>query len=119
MGHPVGTPPEGYANSDERAWAVAAHLGAFAPMVVPVAALLTRGNESPTVRAHAVEALNFQITWAAVLIVAAILSVCSFGFLWFLPVIAWLVLIVFGIIGAVRANEGALFQYPVAVRPMR
>jgi uncharacterized Tic20 family protein len=119
MGAGTGTPPTRFASGDERMWAVAAHLGGIAPLVVPVVALLAKGNESPTVREHAVEALNFQLTWAAALVIAAVVSVCSFGFLWFLPLVVWFVMIVFSVIGAVRANEGHLYRYPVAVRTMQ
>ena len=37
--------------------------------VAPLVALLAKGNESPTVRAHAVAALNFQILWSIIAII--------------------------------------------------
>jgi hypothetical protein len=75
--------------------------------------LSTKGNQSPTVRAHAVAALNFQLTWT---IVSAFgyLTLCLFLGRIILPV-AWLVGVVFGIIAGIRANEGKLFNYPVSI----
>jgi uncharacterized Tic20 family protein len=106
-----------YASEEERYWALSAHLGGiFLTFVAPLFVLLVRGTESPTLRAHAVEALNFQITWGAVLVISAIAGVCSFGTLAFLPLIAWAVVIAFSIVGGVRANNGQVYRYPVAVR---
>jgi len=81
--------------------------------------MLAKGNESPTVRAHAVEALNFQITWGIATLVAVIISVCSFGILFFLPFITWIIAVVFAIIGGMKANEGTLYRYPMSIRMVK
>src|SRR5262245_15926981 len=82
---PMGPPP-GYANSDEKTWALLTHFGGIVlGFIAPLIALLAKGNESPTVKAHATEALNFQITWGIASIIAVIAAVCSFGLLFFLP----------------------------------
>lgn len=113
----AGPPPVGYANNDDKTWALIAHFGGIVVgFIAPLVALLVRGNESPTVRAHAVEALNFQITWNVATFIASILAACSFGILFFLPLITWAVIIVFSIIGGLRANEGTLYQYPMTLR---
>src|SRR6185436_17210427 len=63
-GMPMGAPTPGYANSDEKTWALIAHFGGIVVgFIAPLVAFLAKGNESPTVRAHVVEALNFHITW--------------------------------------------------------
>ena len=71
--------------SQERNWAMAAHLGAFVAayvalgLLAPLIVLLVKGGESPFVRRHAVESLNFQITtliWAAI---AFVLVLITFG----------------------------------------
>jgi uncharacterized Tic20 family protein len=115
-------PPTGYASADDKTWALIAHFGGAAGMfiggaalgwVLPLIALVSKGNQSPTVRAHAVAALNFQILWS---IVGAIgyITLCLFiGFL-ILPV-AWLMGVIFGIIAGVRANDGQLYKYPVSI----
>lgn len=94
-----------------------AHFGGIVlGFIAPLIAMLVKGNESPTVKAHSVEALNFQITWAVATLVAFVLAVCSFGLLFFLPMITWLVIIVFSIIAGIKANEGTLYHYPMTFR---
>src|SRR5690554_3073727 len=69
------TPPARYANNDEKTWVLLTHFGgaggAFllsgvGGWIMPLIALIAKGNQSPTVRAHAVQALNFQLTWTIV-----------------------------------------------------
>jgi uncharacterized Tic20 family protein len=116
-GAPQGAAPIGYANNDEKTWALIAHFGGIVVgFIAPLVALLAKGNESPTVRAHSVEALNFQITWGVATIVASIIGACTFGILFFLPIITWIVVIVFSIIGGMKANEGQLYHYPATFR---
>jgi hypothetical protein len=109
--------PGGYATNDEKTWALIAHFGGIVVgFIAPLIALLAKGNESPTVRAHSVEALNFQITWGILTIVASIVAVCTFGILFFLPMVTWLVVIIFSIIAGMKANEGQLYHYPMTWR---
>jgi len=116
-GAPPGGAPIGYANNDEKTWALIAHFGGvIAGFIAPLVAMLAKGNESPIVKAHAVEALNFQITWGAATVLAVILGFCTLGILSFLPLITWVVVIVFSIIGGVKANEGTLYHYPMTYR---
>ncbi|HEX5742042.1 MAG TPA: DUF4870 domain-containing protein, partial [Pilimelia sp.] len=79
--------PHGYASAEERSWALVAHFGGAAiallsagwlGWIAPLVALMAKGQESPTVRAHAVEALNFQLTWGAASILAGIAAMCLF-----------------------------------------
>ncbi|MFG2040858.1 DUF4870 domain-containing protein [Dactylosporangium sp. NPDC048998] len=111
---PPGGAPVGYANSDEKTWALIAHFGGIVVgFIAPLVALLAKGNESPTVKAHATEALNFQITWGIILFVGALLSVCTFGLTLIAP---WVVVIVFAILGGMKANNGELYRYPMTFR---
>lgn len=118
MGAPTpGAPVPGYANSDEKTWALIAHFGGIVVgFIAPLVALLVKGNESATVRAHAVEALNFQITWGVATLIATIIGICTFGLLIFLPFLTWLVIVIFAIIAGVKANEGQLYTYPMTIR---
>jgi uncharacterized protein len=117
-GAPGGGP--GYANNDEKTWALIAHFGGIlVGFIAPLVALLAKGNESPTVRAHAVEALNFQITWGILTVVASIVAVCTFGVLFFLPMITWLVVVIFSIIAGMKANEGVVYRYPMTWRMVK
>ncbi|GAB2953637.1 DUF4870 domain-containing protein [Micromonospora polyrhachis] len=97
-----------------------AHFGGIlVSFIAPLVAMLAKGNESPTVRAHAVEALNFQITWGIANIIAAILMTCTLGLLFFLPLITFVILVVFSILGGVKANEGVLYHYPMSIRMVK
>jgi uncharacterized protein len=107
--------PAGYANSDEKTWALLAHFGGIVlGFVAPLIAFLVKGSESPTVRAHSLQALNFQITWGIATIVAFILGVVTCGLLAWLPIVTWLVIVVFSIIAGMKANEGVLYKYPMS-----
>ncbi|WP_239314075.1 DUF4870 domain-containing protein [Plantactinospora mayteni] len=119
-GTPYGAPaPSGYANSDEKTWALIAHFGGIVlGFIAPLVAMLAKGNESPTVRAHAVEALNFQITWGIILIVSSIIGACTIV-LFFLPFVAWVVVLIFSIIAGMKANEGVLYRYPMSIRMIK
>lgn len=119
-------PPPGYANSDEKTWALVAHFGGAAGMFLlgaifgwigPLIALLARGNQSATVRAHAVNALNFQITWSLVGLIGWITICIVIGIV---PVlVAYAVGIIFGIIAGVKANDGQLYEYPLSFKFIR
>jgi uncharacterized Tic20 family protein len=120
-----GVAPAGYANAEDKTWSLVAHFGgALGTLVIcgiggwiaPLIALLVQGPKSPTVRTHALAALNFQVTWAVIDLVVYYgggLVLCGFGyfFLW----IVFLVPLIFGIIGGIKANEGVLYKYPLSV----
>jgi uncharacterized Tic20 family protein len=108
-------PPE-----QERLWAMLAHLLSFVAaylflgFVAPLIVLLVFGPRSAYVRAHAVESLNFNLTWLLYGIVGVILAFLLIG----IPIlialgIAYLVLVV---IASVRANNGEFFRYPLTIR---
>jgi uncharacterized Tic20 family protein len=119
-GYPAGPAPVGYPTNDDKTWAMIAHFGGIlVGFIAPLIALLAKGDQSPVVRAHAVEALNFQITWGIATIVASVLAVCSFGILFFLPILTWLVVVVFSIIAGLKANEGELYHYPMTWRVVK
>ncbi len=118
----MGAPTPGYANTDEKTWALVSHYGGAAGAflgagsggwVAPLIALLAKGNESPTVRAHAVAALNFQILCTIVSIVGWATVCIVIGFI---PIIAATIAgIVFGVIAGMKANEGEHYKYPFTI----
>jgi uncharacterized Tic20 family protein len=122
-GYPAGPAPvpPGYASSDDKTWALVAHFGGAAGMfllggvggwIAPLIAMVAKGNQSPTVRAHAVDALNFQLIWSIVGVIGYITLCVVVGFI-IIPAAA-IIGIVFGIIGGLRANEGQLYKYPMS-----
>jgi uncharacterized Tic20 family protein len=114
-GPPPGGPPPGYASNDEKTWVLISHFGGIVVgFVAPLVAMLVKGNESATVRAHAVESLNFQITWNVAAVIAWVLAACT-GFLFFLPVLVWLFIVVMCILAGLKANEGQWWTYPAKV----
>jgi len=85
--------------------------------VAPLIALLAKGNQSPVVRAHALAALNFQLTWSIVGLIGLVTTCIVIGFIVF-P-IAMLIGLIFGVVAGVKANEGQLYQYPLSVTMVR
>jgi uncharacterized Tic20 family protein len=117
-GGPPGQPP--LRQDQERLWAMLSHLLSFVAAYIalgflaPLVILLVFGQRSGYVRAHAVESLNFNLSWLLYAVVAIILSFVVIG----IPIlialgIAYLVLV---IIAAVRANNGELYRYPLTIR---
>jgi hypothetical protein len=76
-------------------------------------ALLVRGNQSPTVRAHAVAALNFQIFWSVIAIVGWIFTCIIVGA--FVGIAAWLIATVIGVIAGMKASNGQAYRYPMTI----
>lgn len=97
-----------------------AHLSALVAAFValsflgPLIVMLTQGQKSPFVRAHAVEALNFQITTYIAAFVSAVLLLVLIGFI-LLPLVGlgWLI---FTIVAGVKANNGESYRYPINLR---
>ena len=124
-GPPAGGPP-GQAPlppDQERLWGMLAHLLSFVAaylflgFVAPLVVLLVYGQRSAYVRAHAVESLNFNLSWLLYGIIGVILAFVLVG----IPIlialgIAYLVLVV---LASVRANNGEFFRYPLTIRFIR
>lgn len=134
-------------DSNDRTLATLSHLGAvFGGFLLPLVLYVIAKDETrPQTRSHAREALNFQITMLVVTGVAmiamftglaasgllgasgepeAIGAGVGVGFgifiLFFVLVFAVSIAgLVFGIIGALRANKGVHYQYPLCIRFVR
>jgi uncharacterized Tic20 family protein len=119
---PAGGPPM-LPPDQERLWGMLAHLLSFVAawialgFIAPLVVLLVFGPRSAYVRAHAVESLNFNLSWLLYAIVAGILLIIGIGLLILLALgIAYVVLVV---IATVRANNGEFFRYPLTIRFVR
>jgi uncharacterized protein len=104
----------------ERLWAMLAHLLSFVAayialgFVAPLVVLLVFGPRSAYVRAHAVESLNFNLSWLLYAVVSVILALLLVGILLLIALgVAYVVLV---IIASVRANNGEFFRYPLTIR---
>jgi uncharacterized Tic20 family protein len=106
-----GYPP----NSDEKTWAWLSHGGfVVGGFIVPLVIMLTKGKESPFVRRHAVEALNWQISVMIYFVVSFVLMLVLIGFL---TIVVLIVLVyVFGIMAIVKAANGQEWRYPACIR---
>jgi len=108
------------APAEERNWAMAAHLGSFLAayvalgLLAPLIVLLVKGNDSPFVRRHAVESLNFQLNALVYIVLFALLLFVLIGFV-LLPLYAIFYVVVV-IRGSIRASSGEDYRYPLTIR---
>ena len=125
-GPPMGAPQSGQqplSPDQERLWATLAHLLSFVAAYIalgflaPLIVLLLFGQRSPYVRAHAVESLNFNLSWLLYAIVGVLLIFIGIGILILIALgIAYVILIV---VASIRANNGVFYRYPLTIRFVR
>lgn len=127
---PPAEPPHvesGAVSSEERTWALIAHLSTFTAFISgigvvlgPLVVWLIKRDDMPFVAEHAREALNFNITVVLAGIALVIFSIITVGIGLLLTVPAGLALfalwIVFTIIAAINANNGQPYRYPFTLR---
>ena len=125
MDQPTPSPYQGSPNqlsqSDERLWAMLAHLvalpGSFVligSIVAPLIVWQIQKNKSAFVDYHGKESVNFQITMAIALGVSFLLFLLLVGL-----ILIWIVLgvwLVFTIIAAIKAYNGESYRYPLTYR---
>jgi len=128
-GAPPGQPP-GSPTPDDRNWASAAHWGAFVAgfvalaFLAPLLIMLLKGPQSPFVRRHAVESLNFQISLLIYSIgggiAAILLTLATFGLglLVVLPLLLALMIFVIVVMiqASIKAANGEDYHYPLTLR---
>lgn len=105
-------------SNNERMLATAVYLTSFfSALIGPLIIWLLKKDESAFVDFHGKEYLNFFISFSVYSIVASILMFVLIGFI-LLPVIGILV-IVFTIIGAVKAYNGEIYHMPLVFRILK
>lgn len=113
-----GQPPYGpqpVSPSDARTMSLLAHIGGpVVGFVAPLVIFLIYKDRDGFVRYNSLEALNFQIFLAIAYVVSMITMLVGVGFLLFFAV--WICSIVFAIQGAIAANRGQPYRYPVSLR---
>lgn len=122
--HPDSWPPDRPSGelvpSEDRNWAMAAHLGSFVSawfalgLFAPLIVLLVKGGSSPFVRRHAVESLNFQLTVLLYLAVSVVLAVILIGVVLIIGLAV--IYLVFVVLATVRASNGGFYRYPLTIR---
>jgi len=110
---PTTSKPSG--DKDARTIAMLCHLlGVFTSILVPLILWIVKKDDDSFIDDQGKEALNFQITLLGGYFAAGILSIVGIGLLLF-PLL-YLYNLIFGIIAALKANEGEKYRYPFAIR---
>ncbi len=110
----------------DRNWASASHWGTLVAawlamgFLAPLLIMLTVGQQSPFVRKHAVESLNFQISlliYGAAAVLFSILTI-GLGLLIVIPLAAVFLVaaLIFLIQASIKAANGEDYSYPLTLR---
>ncbi|MFW6154213.1 MAG: DUF4870 domain-containing protein [Planctomycetota bacterium] len=119
-------PPSAGLDKETRYWATGCHLAGFALYLSPIPVLgvvaplviwLIKRENSPFIDAHGKAVVNFQLSLLIYLFVSAILVFVIVGFLLILALIVMQIILTIN--GAVRAQNGEPYRYPVAIRFIR
>jgi uncharacterized protein len=119
---PYSQAPQPMSPADERLWSTLTHVGGIVGnffsvgWIVALVAFLVLKDRGPFVRSHTATELNFQLTLLIAYVAALIITIASFGFLFFVLFVPAVIGIVFGIIAAVRSNRGEYYLYPIAIK---
>jgi uncharacterized Tic20 family protein len=98
--------------SDARMWSLFANLGGiFFSFVPSLVIYLIYRDRDPFIRRHSAQALSFQIVATIALIVSAVLKLIFIGYL--TGFATWVCILVFSIKGAMGANKGEDYTYPL------
>ena len=106
----MGPPPA----KDEQSMAMLTHLLGIIGFLGPLIIWLIKKDQSPFLDDQGKEALNFHLTMLIGYIIGGILTFFCIGFLVILAV--WVVSLIFSIIGAMKANQGIAYRYPMSLR---
>ena len=107
--------------TNENSWAMLIHLTQFCGYVVPVAGWLVplvlwlmKKDESEYIDAQSKIVMNWMLTELIYTFVCFLLMLVVIGAILFIPLA--IIAVVFPIIGAVKANSGELWPYPLSIR---
>ncbi|MFC6355801.1 DUF4870 domain-containing protein [Luethyella okanaganae] len=95
-------------------WASFAHLGGILGFLPSLIIWLVFKDRGQFTNAQAKEALNFQITILIAYVVGWILTFVLIGV--FVYLAAWIVSVIFSIMGFLKAKDGQPYRYPFALR---
>ena len=99
----------------------------LADIAIPFAALIgtaimwrVKRGESPFLDDHGREATNFQLSLILYVIIGVVIGVATLGIGFILAGPAWLALVVLKLVGGIRgamaANRGEYYRYPMCIR---
>jgi len=105
----------------EKQWALICHLSGlsgylipFGNVIIPIVIWSMKKEEMPMVDEHGKEVINFQLSMTIWIIISVILVFLLVGIL--LIVVLALLQVVLVIVGALKADSGQLYRYPLTIR---
>ncbi len=110
---------------EDKLWALACHLSCTLfyftgfSFLIPLIIWIVKKDESPFLRKHALEAMSFTATYFGVQMIlfgiGLVLMCVGIGLLVFLLMLpVFLAFVVWSIIGAIKAYDGKIVEYPVS-----
>ena len=115
---PESIEPRPMTENEIRQWTMCMHIGLLVGFTVPIVGALTpavmwfmRRDRSERVDQHGAMLVNAALSYHVYMLVTFLLSLFVFGMLPFLVLVATVVTL--PVIGAVKANDGALWRYPL------
>lgn len=113
--------PSALVTPDQRQMGMFLHLSQLAGLIVPAGGIIlpivlwqTQKDKMPALDAHGKMVVNWMISALIYAVVSIPLMIVLVGFLTLLAVAV--LHIVFPIIGAVKANNGELWEYPLTIK---
>ena len=107
--------PSILSDADQRLWATLAHISGIFSFLGPLIIWLVLKDRGAFVDDQSKEALNFQITLAILGVAITIITVVTLGIGAFLY-LYYVAAVIFMILGAVAANRGERYRYPLTIR---
>lgn len=125
---PAAAPAAPLSAAEDKQWAMWSHIGGIIGFLPSLIIFLIFKDRGRLTRQEAKEALNWQITFTIGYIVLLILVSIINGILLFtpvfgltvlfglLPLVWWVLNVIFSIMGGVKVNGGASYRYPFSFR---
>ena len=114
-------PPQHLQTPDQKQMGLFLHLSQllniiipFAGVIVPIVLWQVKKDEIPALDAHGKMVANWLISSLIYLAVSLVLTLILIGILGFIAV--GIMSVVFPIIGAIKANNGELWEYPLTIK---
>ena len=108
-------------NTKGKNWMIFCHLSTYFGSVIPLLNVivpwiiwLSKRNEYDFVRTEGKEVINFNLSYSLYMIISSILIIVYVGM--FFVAILGVLIIIFPIVGAIKASNGQHYHYPLSIR---